>query len=128
MTALIMVACQTNNQQVMISDTTIQNSITAITTAHPEADTALVARGVKQVAALWQESDGNEADFQALVTSSYAGTQAERQTLYNRLSHIIELCNQSADMLNNTLQEPTTLVGKGEPTTVDWIISGYSPI
>ena len=128
MTALIMVACQTNNQQVMISDTTIQNSITAITTAHPEADTALVARGVKQVAALWQESDGNEADFQALVTSSYAGTQAERHTLYNRLSHIIELCNQSADMLNNTLQEPTTLVGKGEPTTVDWIISGYSPI
>ena len=128
MTALIMVACQTNNQQVMISDTTIQNSITAITIAHPEADTALVARGVKQVAALWQESDGNEADFQALVTSSYAGTQAERHTLYNRLSHIIELCNQSADMLNNTLQEPTTLVGKGEPTTVDWIISGYSPI
>ena len=128
MTALIMVACQTNNQQVMISDTTIQNSITAITTAHPEADTALVARGVKQVAALWQESDGNEADFQALVTSSYAGTQAERHTLYNRLSHIIELCSQSADMLNNTLQEPTTLVGKGEPTTVDWIISGYSPI
>ena len=49
MTALIMVACQTNNQQVMISDTTIQNSITAITTAHPETDTALVARGVKQV-------------------------------------------------------------------------------
>ena len=128
MTALIMVACQTNNQQVMISDTTIQNSITAITTAHPEADTALVARGVKQVAALWQESDGNKADFQALVTSSYAGTQAERHTLYNRLSHIIELCSQSADMLNNTLQEPTTLVGKGEPTTVDWIISGYSPI
>ena len=128
MTALIMVACQTNNQQVMISDTTIQNSITAITTAHPEADTALVARGVKQVAALWQESDGNEADFQALVTSSYAGTHTERHTLYNRLSHIIELCNQSADMLNNTLQEPTTLVGKGEPTTVDWIISGYSPI
>ena len=128
MTALIMVACQTNNQQVMISDTTIQNSITAITAAHPEADTALVTRGVKQVAALWQESDGNEADFQALVTSSYAGTQAERHTLYNRLSHIIELCSQSADMLNNTLQEPTTLVGKGEPTTVDWIISGYSPI
>ena len=128
MTALIMVACQTNNQQVMISDTTIQNSIKAITQAHPEADTALMARGVKQVAALWQESDGTEADFQALVTSSYAGTQAERHTLYNRLSHIIELCNQSADMLNNTLQEPTTLVGKGEPTTVDWIISGYSPI
>ena len=48
--------------------------------------------------------------------------------LYNRLAYIIEQCNQSADMLNNTLQEPTTLLGKGEPTQVDWIISGYSPM
>ena len=44
------------------------------------------------------------------------------------MSHILEQCGQSADLLNNTLQEPTTLVGKGEPSTVDWIISGYSPM
>ena len=31
-------------------------------------------------------------------------------------------------MLNNTLQEPTVLIGKGEPTQVDWIIGGYSPM
>lgn len=126
--AALLTACQAKPKQVMISDTTIQASIEAITTAHPEADVALVTRGVEQVATLWQENDGSEADFQDLVSSSYAGTCEEKQMLYNRLAYIIEQCNQSADMLNNTLQEPTTLLGKGEPTQVDWIISGYSPM
>ena len=126
--AALLTACQPNHKPVMISDTTIQATITAITTAHPEADVALVTRGVEQVATLWQKNDGSEADFQDLVSHSYAGTCEERMVLYNRLSHIIEQCSQSADMLNNTLQEPTTLMGKDEPTSVDWIISGYSPI
>ena len=126
--AALLTACQPKHKQIMISDTTIQASIAAITTAHPEADVALVTRGVEQVATLWQENDGSEADFQDLVSRSYAGTCEEKQMLYNRLAYIIEQCNQSADMLNNTLQEPTTLLGKGEPTQVDWIISGYSPM
>ena len=126
--AALLTACQPKHKQIMISDTTIQASIAAITTAHPEADVALVTRGVEQVATLWQENDGSEADFQDLVSRSYAGTCEEKQMLYNRLAYIIEQCNQSADMLNNTLQEPTTLVGKDEPTSVDWIISGYSPM
>lgn len=126
--AALLTACQPNHKQIMISDTTIQASIAAITTAHPEADVALVTRGVEQVATLWQENDGSEADFQDLVSHSYAGTCEEKQMLYNRLAYIIEQCSQSADVLNNTLQEPTTLLGKGEPTQVDWIISGYSPM
>lgn len=126
--AALLTACQPKHKQIMISDTTIQASIAAITTAHPEADVALITRGVEQVATLWQENDGSEADFQDLVSRSYAGTCEERIVLYNRLTHIIEQCSQSADMLNNTLQEPTTLMGKGEPTSVDWIISGYSPM
>ena len=126
--AALLTACQPKHKPVMISDTTIQASITAITAAHPEADAVLVRRGVEQVAALWQENDGTEADFRELINSSFAVGCEERQVLYDRLARIIEQCNQSADMLNNTLQEPTTLVGKGEPTSVDWIISGYSPM
>ena len=126
--AAMLTACQPKHTQVMISDTTIQASIAAITAANPEADMALVARGVEQVAALWNESDGSETDFKTLVSGSYAGSAKEREVLYQRLAHIIEQCSQSADMLNNTLQEPTTLMGKGEPNSVDWLISGYSPM
>ena len=126
--AMMLVACQTNCNQPMISDTTIKTSIAAIAEAYPDADSALIARGVKQVAALWNENDGSASDFQSLVSTSYAGSQEERLLLYNRLAYIIEQCAQSADQLNNILQEPTTLVGRGEPVSVDWIISGYSPM
>ena len=126
--AAILAACQPKYTQVKISDATIHASIEAITTAYPDVDAALVTRGVEQVASLWNETDGSESDFQSLVTSSYAATADTKKLLYDRMAFVLERCNQSADILNNTLQEPTTLVGKGDPTCVDWIISGYSPM
>lgn len=124
--SLLLAAC--HNDATMISEQHIQSAITTVLQAHPTADSAMLARGAKQVAALWRESDGTEMDYQTLIASSYAATDAEKEQLYNRMTFILEQCNQSADMLNNTLQEPTTLLGKGEPTQIDWIISGYSPM
>lgn len=125
--ALFLAACH-NNSATMISEHNIQTAITTVLQAHPTADSAMLARGAKQVAALWRESDGTEMDYQTLIASSYAATDAEKEQLYNRMAFILEQCRQSADILNNTLQEPTTLLGKGEPTQIDWIISGYSPM
>ena len=124
----LLMACQQPSQSTMIQEESIKQALTTLTQIHPNADLSLAERGVRQVAALWQEIDGTETDFVELVTTHYAATAEEKKILYNRLSHILEQCGQSADLLNNTLQEPTTLVGKGEPSTVDWIISGYSPM
>ena len=124
----LLMACQQPSQSTMIQEESIQQALTTLTQTHPNADVSLAERGVRQVAALWQEADGTESDFVELVTTHYAATAEEKQVLYDRLSHILEQCGQSADLLNNTLQEPTTLLGKGEPSTVDWIISGYSPM
>ena len=124
--ALFLAAC--HNNATMISEQHIQSAITTVLQAHPTADSAMLARGAKQVAALWRESDGTAMDYQTLIASSYAATDAEKEQLYNRMAFILEQCSQSADMLNNTLQEPTTLLGKGNPTQIDWIISGYSPM
>ena len=123
-----MVACQTKTPTTMISETTIQQAVSSVLAAQPDADSNMVERGAKQVAALWRESDGTAEDYKALVANSYASTAEEKKQLYDRMAFILEQCGQSADRLNNTLQEPTTLLGKGEPTQVDWIISGYSPM
>lgn len=124
----ILMACQNQSNTPMISEASIQQALTSIVQSHPNVDSLLTERGVRQVAALWQQTDGTEADFVELVTTHYAATAEERKVLFDRLSYILEQCGQSADLLNNTLQEPTTLVGKGEPCVVDWIISGYSPM
>lgn len=124
----LLMACQHQANIHMIKEESIQQALTSLQQTYPNADLVLAERGVRQVAALWQEADGTETDFVELVTTHYATTAEEKKVLYNRLSHILEQCGQSADLLNNTLQEPSTLVGKGEPSTVDWIISGYSPM
>ena len=126
--AAMLIACQTKTPTTMISETTIQQAVSSVMAAQPDADSNMVERGAKQVAALWRESDGTAEDYKALVANSYASTAVEKKQLYDRMAFILEQCGQSADMLNNTLQEPTTLLGKGEPTQVDWIISGYSPM
>ena len=124
----LLMACQHQANTHMIKEESIQQALTSLQQTYPNADLVLAERGVRQVAALWQEADGTESDFVELVTTHYAATAEKKKVLYDRLSHILEQCGQSADLLNNTLQEPTTLVGKGEPSTVDWIISGYSPM
>ena len=126
--AAIMVACQTKTKTTMISEQTIQQAVSSVLAAQPDADSNMVARGAKQVAALWRANDGTEEDYLNLVASSYVSTDEAKQQLYDRMAYILEQCSQSADRLNNILQEPTTLVDKGEPTSVDWIISGYSPM
>ena len=124
----MMVACQVKTQTTVICDQTIGQAVNKVLEMHSEADSSMVERGAKQVAALWRESDGTEEDYLTLITNSYAGTDEAKKQLYDRMAFILEQCGQSADMLNNTLQEPTTLLGKGDPTQVDWIISGYSPM
>lgn len=126
--SLFLAACHSNHNAVMINQQDIQTAIGAVMQAHPATDSLMLARGVEQVAALWQEEDGSTADFVELVTQSYAATADEKEQLYLRMAYIVEQCSQSADMLNNLLQEPTTLVGKGDPLLADWIISGYSPM
>lgn len=124
----IFAACHHKNDEVLISRSTIERSVSDILSAHAWADSSLVIRGVEQVASLWRPSDGSEEDFVSLVTQSYASSSSDRRALYMRIAYILEACSSSSDKLNNILQEPTTLVGKGEPLSVDWIISGYSPM
>lgn len=86
---------------------------------------ARMERGVKQAAALWTEEDGSAEDFKAFVEANYARTEEERTALFESLSQMMEKLNESADMLTVELLKPTQLTNAGEPTEIDWIMSGY---
>lgn len=86
---------------------------------------ARMERGVKQAAALWKEEDGSEEEFRAFVEAHYAKTEEERTALFESLSRMMEKMNESADMLTVELLKPTQLTNAGEPTEIDWIMSGY---
>lgn len=86
---------------------------------------ARMERGVKQAAALWTEEDGSAEDFKAFVEANYARTEEERTALFESLSRMMEKLNESADMLTVELLKPIQLTNAGEPTEIDWIMSGY---
>lgn len=87
---------------------------------------ARMERGVKQAAALWREEDGTKEEFQAFMEANYAKTEEERTALFESLSRMMEKLNESADILTVELLKPTQLMNCGEPTEVDWIMSGYN--
>ena len=112
----------------MVTSCTKQNHTTEVSCLY-EGMTFVderMERGVKQAAALWREEDGTKEEFQAFVQEYYAQTDEERQALFESLSRMLEKLNESADMLTVELLKPTQLTNAGEPTAVDWIMSGYS--
>lgn len=133
----VMNGCQKQKKTdtaISISESTIAKTIDSLTlqlkqTIPADEFTAWQAhmeRGVRQAAALWTLDDGSEADFHSFVVRHYAATADDRTQLFESLSRTMEKLNESANMLTVELLKPTQLTNAGEPTQIDWIMSGYN--
>ena len=112
----------------MLTEQDVQETVAAVMAAKPEADSARVARGVAQAAALWQVQDGTAEEFKAFAVAQVAANDMERAALMEQLSRIWERCYESADMLSVELLKPTQLTNAATPGEPDWIMSAYSPM
>ena len=124
---LIMTGCRvkdnTSADGQYVSDGTIAE-VTATFKEHNYSERT--ERGIRQAAVLWRAEDGSEDDFKAFVLENTATTVEQRDSLFESLSRIMERLNESADMLTVELLKPTQLTNAGEPTHIDWIMSGYN--
>ena len=93
-------------------------------------------RGIQQAAALWTAEDGSEADFWSLVEQYKIGYLSEedslslaekKETLYHKISNMLEVLNGAGNMVAVELTKPVILTGD-ELTDVDYLISEYSPL
>ena len=112
----------------VLTEQDVQETVAAVMAAKPEADSARVARGVAQAAALWQAQDGTAEEFKAFAVAQVAANDTERAALMEQLSRIWERCYESADMLSVELLKPTQLTNAATPGKPDWIMSAYSPM
>ncbi|MGN0208888.1 MAG: hypothetical protein ACI397_05500 [Paludibacteraceae bacterium] len=112
----------------VLTEQDVQETVAAVMAAKPEADSARVARGVAQAAALWQAQDGTAEEFKAFAVAQVAANDMERAALMEQLSRIWERCYESADMLSVELLKPTQLTNAATPGKPDWIMSAYSPM
>ena len=112
----------------VLTEQDVRETVAAVMAAKPEVDSARVARGVAQAAALWQSQDGTAEDFRAFAVAQVAADETERAALLEQLSRIWERCYESADMLSVELLKPTQLTNASTPGEPDWIMSAYSPM
>ena len=128
---MIMSGCNGNNNQSAqtmsnISEETVGRTVQAIVEKCPQADRALVQKGVTQAAALWRAEDGTEAEFEQFAAGSYAATPEDRKVLFDKLSAAFETLFGTSNQVAVRLQAPLQLAGP-EPTEIDYILGAFSP-
>ncbi|MFY9115995.1 MAG: hypothetical protein WBK97_07315 [Bacteroidales bacterium] len=127
MSGVVLLACHSRKtEKVMsnINETTITTVLSRIDCGAELYEQA--ERGVRQAAALWRESDGSREDFVTFCQEHFCTTEAEKETLFRKLSVAFENIRGTANQLSVALKKPVHLEGE-TLTSIDLIFGGYSP-
>ena len=106
-------------------DLNVESALNQMKTRFPLADMALMERGVRQVAALWRDSDGTPADFTAFCLDRYVPEVDARALLFNELSYAREVFSGGYHKMSVALALPVQL--EGPPLTpIDELLASYA--
>lgn len=95
-------------------------------TALDEAQRPMIARGVRQVADLWQPADGDAQQFQAFCLANYFANPAEKEQVFLKLSDYLEGINGNFNAMTLRLQRHFSL-DTGPLHRVDELFAAFSP-
>lgn len=109
-----------------ITQITIDKVINDLSDKYPNADKHRIQKGVTQAAALWRQSDGDEAAFVDFCVAQFVAEQQKLDELFNNLEYYFEQIGGNFNALNLALKEKLHL-DKGEITDLDLIFGGYDP-
>ena len=115
---------ETMKQKNFISTKTVEKVSSALIDSLGQSAKFRVERGVKQVAALWVESDGNETEFTQFCRDNFINDTTKLRTLYQRLEQNFETLNGYFHQIDVKLKEPIQLTGY-ESTPLDMLFGGY---
>jgi hypothetical protein len=85
-----------------------------------------IQRGLQQVAEFWRSEDGDAVAFEDFVRASFAGDQATRDTMFNRLEHLLEQLGGHMHEISREFRQQMDL-DLGPVLPFDEIIGGYDP-
>jgi len=91
-----------------------------------EGQRARLRRGMRQVASLWRESDGDAAVFEDFVARNFAGDQASLDEMFGRFERTLTILYGNMNAIRTEFNKQTDLdVGRVMP--FDGILAAYSP-
>ena len=108
-----------------ISDIKVNEVIAQLKDSVGEDHTFRIERGVRQVAALWQEQDGTAGDFAQFCATSFLADKAGIASLFATLERNFEVISGYYHKMDVELKAPLQLVGP-DITPVDMQFGSYN--
>lgn len=109
-----------------LPENVVEETIEQMQTRFSSADQALMSKGVRQVAALWENQDGSPQDFTSFCLDHFAANPGEKEKLFQGLSRNFEKLWGHTNQINLELNKPLHL-DWGPLQPVDMIFAAYSP-
>lgn len=107
-------------------DSTVVRMTDELVASHGEKIRPAAARGLKQVAALWRETDGDEAAFAQFVRENFMADTAVRDAAFDRLDGLHEQLDGSLHEIRRAFRWHTDL-DLGPILPMDRLFGAYNP-
>jgi hypothetical protein len=91
-----------------------------------EAQRPRIQRGLQQVTQFWRAEDGDQAAFESLVRTHFAGDQASLDALFARMQFVLESVGGHMNEIGRDLRWQSDL-DLGPVLPFDEILAGYDP-
>lgn len=109
-----------------LSGQKVEQIIAQVQALHPADQHARIDRGVRQVAAMWRETDGSAADLAEFCTSHFAADPATLAMMLARFERNLEIIYGHANEVGRELSRPLQLE-EGAVIPIDYQFAEYSP-
>jgi hypothetical protein len=129
---ILAAGCNKPNGSVMeskmafIKQATMDKVIKQLTDSCGEDSKLRIERGVKQVASLWENQDGDQEVFATFCMENFIADTAKRDVLFNKLQRSFEVLYGNFNKMGMDLRIPVDLSGD-ELTPVDEMFASFSP-
>ncbi|MDR2585508.1 MAG: hypothetical protein LBC84_04710 [Prevotellaceae bacterium] len=117
--------CKTVNQNV-VTDETVNVTITQLVEKYGEQEQVRMEKGVKQMATLWESKDGTKEEFIEFCLENYIADAAVRERIFGRLCKQFEAIFGGFNKMAVSLLEPTH-VTTFESFPIDEAFGAWSP-
>ena len=107
-------------------DASVAEATVALVATHGESARPRVARGLRQVASLWRESDGDAAAFAEFARTGFVADPAVLDTIFLRLDRLHEQLDGSLNEIGRAFRWQTDL-DLGPILPIDEMFAGYDP-
>jgi len=109
-----------------IQEKTILATIDSLRSKAPNADTALLNKGVRNAAGFWEKEDGKAEDFQSYCINHFMATPESKAKLFATIQKNLETINGHYNLISLNLKKPVQEVGE-DYTSIDEDFGALDP-